>query len=159
MDPVTATAEPVIEPVTACPVCGAISGTLLAQPPALLAVCDVLVVQALAAVGKRIVRAERARYNQKGTKPWHMAHTLWQPDTGMTDKALEGAWDVVPAFLDSHGCCGVTSRQVTMMLDKYVRDLLITGTPHDLGELRYRFESYLGIELAAPSKPYTPPGA
>lgn len=159
IDPVTATAALPLDAPVACPVCGAYSGTTLAQPPALLAVADVLVVRALEAVGKRIIRAERARYNLKGNKPWHVAHTIWKPDTSMMSKALEGAWDVVPALLDSHGCCGVTSVQVTKMLDAYVRDLLITGTPHVLSELRYRFESYLGIELAEPAVPYVPPGA
>lgn len=141
--------------VMACPVCGAYSGSALAQPPALLAVCDVLVVRALEAVGKRVVRVDRSRFSRMNGRPWHLAHTLWQPDESMTNKALAGAWDVVPAMLDSHGCCGVTSRQVTAMLDAYVRDLLITGTGHSLTDLRYRFEAFLGITLAE-SEPYHP---
>lgn len=141
--------------VAACPVCGAYSGATLSSAPPLLAVCDVLVVRALEAVGKKIVRVERSRYNRMGTRPWHVAHTLWRPEPRMTDKALAGSWDVVPAMLDAHGCCGVTSRQVVEMLDSYVRDLTLTGTPHVLTELRYRFESVLGIPLAEP-EPYDP---
>lgn len=144
-----------MERVSACPVCGSYTGATLAQPPALLAVCDVLVVRALEAVGKRVVRVERSRFARMGNRPWHLAHTVWQPDDTMVDKALAGAWDVVPAMLDSHGCCGVTSRSVTQMLDKYVRDLCITGTGHALTELRYRFEAYLGISVAE-SEPYVP---
>ena len=141
--------------VAACPVCGAYSGSTLATAPPLLAVCDVLVVRALESVGKRIVRAERSRFRVKGTRPWHEAHTIWTPDQGMIDKGLVGSWDVIPALLDNHGCCGVTSRQVQGMVDSYVRDLLITSTPHRLPELRYRFEAFLGIPLPEPV-PYTP---
>ena len=41
------------------------------------------------------------------------------------------------------------------MVDTYVRDLLITGTAHNISDLRYRFERYLGIPLADPM-PYSP---
>ena len=146
---------PPTQTVGACPVCGAYSGSTLGQAPALLAVCDVLVVRALEAVGKRIVRAERSRYNRKGTRPWHEAHTIWTPDPSMVNKGLEGSWDVIPAMLDHHGCCGVTSRQVQQMIDSYVRDLLVTGTAHNMTDLRYRFEQFLGIPLEEP-EPYEP---
>ena len=142
----------------ACPMCGAFSGSALAVAPALLAVCDVLVVRALESVGKRIVRVERSRFKRLATNPWHVAHTIWTPDTGMIDKGLAGSWDVIPALLDNHGCCGVTSRQVQSMIDSYVRDLLVTGTPHRLPELRYRFESFLGVPLPEPV-PYDPAGS
>lgn len=143
------------EHVTPCPVCGTYAGSPLAQAPALLAVCDVLVVRALELVGKQIVRMERSRFNRMKNRPWHEAHTLWRPRDDMADKALKGAWDVIPAMLDNHGCCGVTSRQVTEMVDGYVRDLLVTGTAHNITDLRYRFENRLGIPLAEP-EPYEP---
>lgn len=133
-------------PVTACPCCGAASLRPIQSASALLAVCDVLVVRALEAMGKRIVRVDRSRYRRLGEKPWHLAHTVWRPDQAMVSKGLAGAWDVVPAMLDTHGCCGVTSHEVTEMLDLYVRDLLDTGTGHDVAELRYRFR-YLGIDM------------
>lgn len=136
-----------------CPMCGAYGGTTLAQAPALLAVCDVLVVRALEAVGKRMVRVERSRFSQMAGRPWHEAHLLWRADESTIGKVLTGSWDVIPAMLDNHGCCGVTSGQVTRMVDQYVRDLLVTGTAHNLTDLRYRFESYLGISLAEP-EPY-----
>lgn len=88
-------------------------------------------------------------------KPWHLAHTLWRPDDAMTSKALAGAWDVVPAMLDNHGCCGVTIKEVTVMLDEYVRDLLQSGTPHKLTTLRDRFETRLHLQVAEPV-PYVP---
>lgn len=143
-------------PVAACPCCGTFS--VLAQPPALLAVCDVLVVRALEAVGKRIIRADRARFNQRRGRPWHEAHTIWTPDTGMIDKGLAGSWDVIPALLDNYGCCGVTSAQVQNMIDSYVRDLLVTSTPHRLDELRYRFDEFLGVSLPVPSRSYSSGG-
>lgn len=143
------------EPVPACPMCGAYSGTTLAQAPALLAVCDVLVVRALESVGKQIVRAERPRHRMMGTRPWHLAHTLWRPEEPMVMRGLKGSWDVIPAMLDNHGCCGVTSRQVQEMLDRYVQDLLVTGTAHNLTDLRYRMEAFLGVALAEP-EPYEP---
>lgn len=149
--------QEVEEAAAPCPLCGAYSGTTLAQASALLAVCDVLVVRALEAVGKRIVRADRSRFKRLGTRPWHFAHTIWTPDQTMTDKGLAGSWDVIPAMLTNHGSCGATVAEVQSMIDQYVRDLLITGTPHRLDELRYRFERFLGIELEA-AEPYEPEG-
>jgi hypothetical protein len=138
--------------VQPCPCCGAYVSTGLAVSSPLLAVCDVLVIRALEVAGKRIVRAERSRYRTLGTRPWHLAHTLWRPSPLHVIKSLEHAWDVVPALLDYYGCCGVTTRQVVSCLDRYTSDLLITGTAHDLEELRYRFSSTLGIEVPAPVK-------
>ena len=145
------TATPVPAPPTLkhgpCPVCGAYSINPASQASALLAVCDVLVVRALEGVGKRIVRVDRSRYNRLGGRPFHLAHTLWQPDHAMLTKGLANAWDVVPALLNDHGCCGITSQQVTDMLGKYAEDLLITGTGHSVTELRYRFEAFLGLAV------------
>lgn len=104
----------------------------------LLAVCDVLVVKALESMGKWIVRMDRSRYRMNGGRPYVLMHTVWQPDDTVVDKALRGAWDVVPALLSVHGCCGVTAGEVTTVLDDYVHDLVITGTPHTLPELGYR---------------------
>lgn len=130
-----------------CPVCGAYSLTPEGQASRLLAVCHVLVIKALEKLGHYIVRAERCRFRVMGTRPWYLAHTIWQPEEVVVIKALREAWDVVPAMLDSYGCCDVTSRQITAMLDRYVKDLAITGTPHSLKELAYRFESQLGLPV------------
>lgn len=136
-----------MEPPVQCPVCGAYSVQPEEQTSALLAVCDVLVVKALETMGKWIVRASRPRFRELGTRPWHVAHTLWQPDDHTVSKALRGAWLVVPALLDRHGALSVTSRQVTEMLDSYVHDLVITGTEHSLGELAYRFTAQLALPV------------
>jgi hypothetical protein len=136
-----------------CPVCGAVSLAPETQTSTLLAVCDVLVLKALEAMGKYIVRAERSRHRTLDSRPYHVAHTVWQPTDAVVDKALKNAWDVVPALLDVHGCCDVTALQVTRMLDAYVHDLVITGTPHSIAELLYRFDTRLGLPVYAREHP------
>ena len=102
---------------------------------ALVAVVDVLVVKALEAVGKRIVRAERSRFNQLKGRPFHEAHVLWPTDIITVSKATKGAWDVVPALLDNHGCPGVESGRVVTLLDAYVSQVATHGVPHRLDRL------------------------
>lgn len=145
---------------TACAMCGSYSGTGLASTPALLAVCDVLVVRALEAVGRRIVRAgdrstRGSRFRTMGTRPWHEAHTLWAPDQDMVEKGLQGCWDVLPALLDNHAVGGATTAQVRSAVDDYVRDLLGSSTAHDVNLLRYRLEARLGVAMAS-AAPYAP---
>lgn len=130
-----------------CPVCGAYSLAPDASSSALLAVCDVLVIRALEQIGRFILRLDRGRYHVKGHRPLYICHTLWPPDDETVNKALRGAWDVIPAMLGGYTCCGVTPRQVQTMLDEYVHDLVITGTEHTMEELRYRFESRLGLPV------------
>lgn len=102
---------------------------------ALVAVVDVLVVKALEAVGKRIVRADRARFNALKGRPFHEAHVLWPTDIITVSKATKGAWDVVPALLDNHGCPGVESGSVVTLLDAYVSQIATHGAPHRLDRL------------------------
>jgi hypothetical protein len=130
-----------------CPVCGAYSLAPAGEMSALLAVCNVLVLKALEKLGSFIVRVERRRHNLMDSRPYYVAHTLWQPTDATVDKALKGAWEVVPALLVTHGCCDITSVQVSTMLDDYVHDLAITGTPHTLEELQYRFTNRLGLPV------------
>ena len=102
---------------------------------ALVAVVDVLVVKALESVGKRIVRADRARFNALKGRPFHEAHVLWPTDVITVGKATKGAWDVVPALLDNHGCPGVESGRVVTLLDAYVTQVATHGVPHRLDRL------------------------
>ena len=102
---------------------------------ALVAVVDVLVVKALEAVGKRIVRADRARFNALKGRPFHEAHVLWPTDIVTVSKATKGAWDVVPALLDNHGCPCVESGRVVTLLDAYVSQAATHGVPHRLDRL------------------------
>lgn len=130
-----------------CPMCGTLTGLMLAERSALLAVSDVLVYRSLEVVGKRIVRAERRRFKLLGNRPWHEAHTLWMPDASTVEKALNGAWDVVPALLSAHGACGTTPVNVTQILDRYVRFLLRQGQPHTVEALRAELERELMIKF------------
>lgn len=133
--------------VAPCPMCGTLTGRMLAERSALLAVSDVLVYRSLEVVGKRIVRAERRRFKLLGNRPWHEAHTLWVPDTSTVEKALSGAWDVVPALLSAHGACGTTPVNVTKILDQYVRKLLRDGRGHTVMDLRGTLEQQLNIRF------------
>lgn len=130
-----------------CPVCGAWALTRDSQMSALLAVCDVLVLKALESMGKWIVRSDRSRFKVMGSRPFREAHMVWQADDDVVSKALKGAWDVVPAMLDTHGWETVTSAQVSEMLDSYVHDLVITGHAHTLEELQYRFATRLNLPI------------
>ena len=112
----------------------------------LLAVGDTLVLKVLETMGKRLVRTKRSRYQIIGDSPFHLAHTVWQVDDEEATKALRGAWDIVPILISRHGEeCGADAAAVVEVLDEYVHDLVITGTPHHVEELGYRFETRLGM--------------
>lgn len=135
---------------TPCPCCGAYSLAPDVRTTTLVAVADVLVIKALERVGAFLLRGNRSRFLQARETPTYEVHTIWAAPDELTSKALRGAWDVVPALVDSHGCCDVPSDAIVRMLDDYVHDLVITGTRHTLdgeGGLSYRFESRLGLVL------------
>lgn len=138
-----------MKPVPAsCPLCGGYSIAPPDHTAALLAVSDVLVLKALEAVGKWIVRAERPRARQLTALglPKHAAHTVWSCEQAMVDKALRGAWDVVPAMLDSHEWA-VPASKITALLDAYVSELVRKQCPHDLAELRMRLTDLVGVDV------------
>ena len=81
------------------------------------------------------MRADRARFNALKGRPFHEAHVLWPTDTITVSKATKGAWDVVPALLDNHGCPGVESGRVVTLLDAYVTQVATHGVPHRLDRL------------------------
>jgi hypothetical protein len=115
----------------------------------LLAVCDVLTLKALEALGRYICRGGRDRIVvlHRGRYPFTVAHTIWTPTDVMVDKALRGAWDVVPPVVSLHGCCDIKAEAVVCTLDEYVHDLAITGTPHAIEHLAYRFDTRLGLPI------------
>lgn len=116
-------------------------------PHTLFAVSDTLVFKALETMGKRLVKTDRSRFKMLGRQPVHVAHTLWQVDDREVAKALRGAWDILPDLMDRHPeGCEFTSDQLILVLNTYVHDLVITGTPHSLADLEYRFISKLGVE-------------
>lgn len=126
--------------VTVCECCG--SPTVAESDP-LVAACDMLVLRALELIGKRIVRLDRSRFARIGTRPFHEAHLMWQPDDKAIDQALADAWGSVELVLSEHGCCGITVDQLTLILDRYVRDLCVTMQGHSTTELRYRLGIYV----------------
>jgi len=113
----------------------------------LLAVCDVLVVKALEKMGNYIVRAERRRYNDIGDQPFYLAHTFWPASDEIVTKALRGAWDVVPLVLDTHGPYEFDASTAVAVLDQYVHDLVVSGSPHALNSLAYRLREGLGLPV------------
>lgn len=129
-------------PEAACPCCG--SPNQAAHLP-LVAACDVLVLRALERVGNHILRVERSRFARLGSRPRHEAYLLWQPDEPLIDKGLDGAWDALPLVCDEHGCCNVRPDEVATVLDRYVRDLLLTMVGHTTRDLRYRLTAYLNV--------------
>lgn len=141
-------------------VCGCCGRPTSAEP--LLAACDVLAFRALERVGKLILRASdvgrgvddgralrasegrfRFRRMQRDGFAWHEAHTVWRPDDATIERGLDGVWDLTPLVVDAHGCCGLSADDLAHLLHRYVVDLLVTQTGHDVDELRYRLAAYL----------------
>ena len=120
-------------------------------PDVLVALCDVLTLKALETMGKRLVRIERSRYQIIGDAPFHLAHTIWQVDDVEVTRSLRGAWDIVPLMIERHcQACGFPAEAVIQVLDDYVHDLVITGTPHLTDELAFRFGSRLIAQEVSP---------
>ena len=130
-----------------CPVCGAYSLAPDARATTLLAVCDVLTWKALEQLGKYLVRAERSRFNVLGDRPFAEAHTIWRAPDALVDKALRNTWDVVPLLVVSHGPSAVAACDVVDVLDEYVHDLAVSGYPHTIHQLAYRFVTRLQLPV------------
>lgn len=136
-------------PVAPCPACGAWSLPALAERSALLDVCDVLVIKALDALGRKIVRQPRSRFKEFGGRPWHLAHTVWRPDPKDVDRTLDTAWDVLPALLSTRRAeaLGVSVEVLTHCLDEYIRLLLERSLEHDVVSLRYWLMAKVDLRL------------
>lgn len=109
----------------------------------LVAVCDVLVLRSLELLGKRIVRQDRSRFQRMSGLQWHDAHCLWQPDRDTEDRALDGAWSMVPDLLSRYPCGDVGSAELSATLDRYVRELVRSQRSHDGAELAYRLDAWM----------------
>lgn len=128
--------QPAADPCQAC-------GHAVTDDRGLVAAADVLVLRALELVGKRIVRVDRSRFGRLAGRPFYDAHVLWQPEEEMLNKALTGAWDLVHRLVTDHAAPEVSPRQVTLVLDRYVRDLVQSMRGHDVTELRYRLRAFV----------------
>lgn len=145
----TATVPSGTSPVAPCPACGAWSLPAVAERSALVDVCDALVTQALASLGRKIVRQPRSRFKEFDGRPWQIAHTVWRPDPKDVDRTLDTAWDVLPALLSSRraDALGVSAEAVSACLNEYVRLLLERSLEHEAVSLRYWLAARLGIPL------------
>lgn len=132
-----------------CPVCGGVSIAPAVQRSSLLAVCSVLTLKALEKLGNHMLRHGKSRslHRELGTLPRHEAHTQWRASVEQVDRALTGAWDVIPALLSDFGASGVTHRQVQAMLTDYVHDLAQAMVPHSVELLRGYFNDRLGLPV------------
>lgn len=138
-----------------CPLCGALSvAPIPSQYSTLLAVCDVLVLKALEALGRRIVREERGRFAELGTRPFHEAHTQWRPGVRMLNRTLDGAWEVVPALLNTHYRGSATADELSSMLSQYVITLVQHKAPHEIELLTTRFARAFNLELSTEGEPH-----
>lgn len=144
-----------------CPVCGATSIAPAVQRSTLLATCNVLTLKALEKLGNHMLRhgGSRSLHRELGDRPRHSAHTAWKATPDQVDRALTGAWDVIPAQLADFGCSGVSARQVQAMLTDYVHDLAATMAPHTADELRRRFQDQLGLPVYDDTHEHLPVGA
>lgn len=112
----------------------------MTPPLPLVAACDALVLKALEAVGKRLVRADRSRYRVLGARPFHEAHTLWAASPAELDKVLRTAWDALPyvaavATAGGGPRPGLSVDRLTHVLDAYVRTAVGQQRPHDAADL------------------------
>lgn len=108
-----------------------------------------LVIKALDALGRKIVRQPRSRFKEFGGRPWHVAHTQWHPDPKDVVRTLDTAWDVLPALLATRraDALGVSPEVVSAALNDYVRLLLERSLEHDTVSLRYWLAARVGIPL------------
>lgn len=104
----------------------------------LVAACDVLCLRVFEVVGKRIVRSDRSRYRRMAGVRWDEAHTLWQADPEAVERALSDAWTALPDVVARYGCWAWDVPQLTLVLDRYVRDTVYAGLQHDPDDLAFR---------------------
>jgi len=86
-----------------------------------------------------VASSSRAPTTRPPTPPRPASARTWLGSVGVGGHggggATKGAWDVVPALLDNHGCPGVDSGRVVTLLDAYVSQLATHGAPHTLARL------------------------
>ena len=121
-----------------CDCCGQPSGDR-----GLVGACDVLVQRALEVLGKRLCRSDRSRFRRLGSWPFARAYLLWTPTDRQVDASLPPTWEAVPQIVADHAGPHVDPRQVTLVLDRYTRDLIRGRRGHTAGELRLWIDAWL----------------
>jgi hypothetical protein len=77
-----------------------------------------------------------------GDLAFHEVHVRWQPDGEMLDRALMSAWDFVAQVVATHARPEIGAREVALVLDRYVRDLIRAHRVHEIDDLRYRLSVF-----------------
>ena len=111
----------------------------------LLAAADAYVVKVLEGAGKRIVRDPRSRFTVWAGLGLPLCRAYMQWPMGSDAEVaplLRGAWSALGELSLPWECFGVEPGEVAPVLDRYVTDLLLTGSAHTLDELAYR----LGVD-------------
>lgn len=108
------------------------------------AICDVMVVKTLERVGAYIVRSPRSRRGQSAGIPQHEIHTVWADTDLRTAKAIGKSWEPFPALLARH-TSGFDADLVRTVITGYIHDLVVSGTPHNVDEMRTRLRDRAGI--------------
>lgn len=129
---------PAVRAPAPCPMCdghGAVSEDTDTYDP-LLAAAHVLVLRAMERAGRRLLT--RQLRGQLRDVPAHLLHTRIPAAHTDLDRLMAGAWDAVPSLVDEWGGpCGSPAAGVVRVLDRYCRDLLVAGHPHEVRNLRW----------------------
>lgn len=101
----------------------------------------------LEALGRKIVREERGRFQILGDRPWHVAHTIWPPSRILLTRTLERAWEIVPVLLRHHGDLGVSDEDISQLLSEYACHLVKDRREHDIEHLANWFSKKLNLSM------------
>lgn len=114
----------------------------------ILIAADVLVERALHKTGKWIVRKSRDRAGIMRDRKTSEAHMLWPlRDEHRIESLISDAWDYLEVLEWRYGWTPGTAEQLTRTLNVYTRDLLVTGTRHNIADLAYRLEDKVGLDI------------
>jgi hypothetical protein len=103
--------------------------------PVLLAISDCLVLTALERAASRVLPR-----SVRSTGPRHAAHEQCAVHPDRLDKALEGAWSLLPLLADRYDV-EVTVAAWRELLDSYCRALLQMGQPHRTTALAHHLQA------------------
>lgn len=115
----------------------------------ILVACDALVDRALVKAGNWIVRKSRDRQGIIRGQYRGSAHVYWPlQDEHRIEVLLRDAWDHVDTMARRYGWTdSVDTERLRSLLQEYTRDLLMTGTRHNVGDLAYRLETRAGLSM------------
>lgn len=106
-----------------------------------VAACEALALRALEVAGKRVLGRDRYRYTDL---PVWEYHTVRQSTPTSVPRLLQGAFTAVPAVASR---LGVDPEKLTAALTSYVGGLLVSGSRHDVADLREHLAATVAGEL------------